>query len=65
MFRTLYLNGWKGRMQANIGLQLGAEKEAEVVVIAEAVRDTARRNQHPTYNLVMSTAYMAIYFRKD
>jgi len=60
MNKVLYLNGPRGRLQADIGLHLGPEKEAEVVVIAAAVVDLARRNQHPTYNLVMSTAYMSI-----
>jgi len=48
-----------------IGLQLGAEEGADVMVIAEAVADQAKRNQHGTYDLVINTAYLAVYVRKD
>jgi len=43
MNRILYLNGRRGRLQADLGLQLGAELGADVVVIAEAVADRVKR----------------------
>ena len=39
MLKIIYLNGRKGRVQAEIALQAGAEKAADIVVIAEAVED--------------------------
>ena len=39
MNKVIYINGRRGRIQGDIGLQLGAEIGAEVVVIAEALDD--------------------------
>jgi len=36
-----------------------------VVVIAEALENQDRRNQHETYNLVLNTKYMVVYVRKN
>jgi len=46
-------------------LQLVADMEADVVVIAEALADQERRNQHGTYDLKLNTKYLGIYTRKD
>jgi len=54
-----------GRIQGDLGLQLGAELEADVVVIAEAVEDREKRNQHGTYDLKVNTKYLEVYTRKD
>ena len=48
-----------------MGLQLGAELEADVVVIAGAVADRERRNQHGAYHLKVNTKYLGVYTRKD
>jgi len=61
MFRALYLNGRRRRIKGDLALQMGAEKEPDVVIMAEALDDQARRNQHGAYNLVLSTAYPAVY----
>jgi len=63
--KILYLNGRRGRIQADLGLQLGADLEAEVVVKAEAVQDMERRNQHGAYDLRINTKYLGVYTRKD
>ena len=65
MNKVIYLNGRRGRLQADMGLQLGADMEADVVVIAEAVADQNRRNSYGTYDLVLNTQYLAVYVRKD
>jgi len=65
MFKVLYLNGRRERLQADMGLQLGVDLGAEVVVIAEAVADTEKRNQHGAYNLRMNTKYIGVYTRND
>jgi len=46
-------------------LQLGAELGADMVVIAEAVVYTERRNQHGAYDLTVNTKYLGVYTRKD
>lgn len=46
-------------------LQLGAELEADVVVVAEAVQDMEKRNQHGAYDLRVNTKYLGVYTRKD
>jgi len=48
-----------------MGPQLGEEKEADVVIIVEALDDHRKTNQHGTYNVVLNTAYKAVYARKD
>ena len=35
--KLIYLDGVKGRLQAEVALHIGSEKEAHVVVIAEAL----------------------------
>ena len=60
--RIIYLNGRRGRQQAEVGLQIGSEKEAHVVVTAEALSDQEKGPNHGTYDL---TKYLAIYTRKD
>jgi len=65
MINILYLHGRKGRIQADLGLQIGAEKEADVVVIVEGVKDQKRRNSHAVYDLVVNLDYLAVYVRKD
>jgi len=65
MFIVLYRNGRRGRIQADIALETGVEKEADVVVIAEVVESSKRRNQHGAYNVVTNMAYLAVYIRKD
>jgi len=63
--KILYLNGRRGRAQADLLLQLGAELEADVVVVAEEVQDVERRNQHGAYDLRVNTKYLGVYTRKD
>jgi len=65
MNKVMYINGRRGQIQGDMGLQLGAEIGAEVVVIAEALDDQERRNTHATYNLTLNTKYLAVYVRKD
>jgi len=65
MNKVLYLNRRRGRLQGDMGLQLGAELGADMVVIAEAVADRERRNQHGAYELKVNTKYMGVYMRKD
>jgi len=48
-----------------MGLQLGAGLEAGVVVIAEALADQERQNQHGTYDLKLNMPFLALYTRKD
>jgi len=65
MNKVLYLNGRRGRLQGDMGLQLGVDLGADVVVIAEAVANRERRNQHGAYELRVNTKYMGVYTRKD
>jgi len=65
MNKVMYINGRRGRIQGDMGLQLGAEIGAEVVVIAEALDDQDRRNTHATCNLELNTNYLVVYVRKD
>jgi len=46
-------------------LQLGADLETDVVVIAESWPDQGNGSQHGTYNLQLNTTYLAVYTRKD
>jgi len=48
MIKVPYLNDRRGRLQADLGLQIVVEKGAEVMMIAEAVDDQSRRNKHET-----------------
>ena len=48
-----------------MALQIGSEKRADVVVIAEALGATERRPQHGTYNLATNSKYISVYVRKD
>lgn len=54
MLKIIYLNGRKGRIQAEIALQTGADKEADIVVIGEALEDQQRRPNHRTFDLASS-----------
>jgi len=54
-----------GRIQADLGLQIGAEKRADVVVVVEALQRIERRYQHGTYNLVLNMMNLAVYVRKE
>ena len=54
------MNGRKGRQQAEVALQNGAEIEADVVVIAEALEDQQRRPGHGLYDLVWNSKYISI-----
>ena len=47
-----------------MALQIGSEKGAHVVVIAEALEDQDRRPQYPMYNLTWQSQYLAVYIRK-
>ena len=61
----IYLNGRKGRLQAEIALQTGADIGADVVVIAEALVESERRPTHGTYDLTWNSKYLPVYTRKD
>jgi len=65
MNKVMYINRRRGRVQGDMGLQLGAELGADVVVIAEAVEDQERRNVHATYVLTLNTRYLVVYVRKN
>jgi len=65
MFNILYSNGRRGRLHGDLGLPRGVAKEADMVVIAEALVDRSRMSQHVTYNLVLNKVDMAIHVRKD
>jgi len=65
MDKVLYLNGWRGRIEADMGLQLGAHLRVDVVVIAEALAAQERRNQYGKYDLKVNIEYLGIYTRKD
>lgn len=51
VFKVLYLNGRRGRLQAGIALQIRGERGADIVVVAEAVEHLHRKNHHPAYSL--------------
>lgn len=50
MNKILYPNGRRGRLQADMGLQLGADMQAGVVAIAKALADQEKWNYHRTYD---------------
>jgi len=50
MIKIIYLNWRSGRIQAELGRQIAAEKGGDVVV---------------TYKLVCNTKYMAVYITQD
>ena len=63
--RVIYLNGRRGRRQAEVALQIGSDKKAEAVVIAEALSDQTKRPNHRTYNLAWNSKYLSVHTRRD
>ena len=61
----IYLNGRKGRQQAEVALQTGSAKGSDVVVIVEALIVQERRPTHSTCDLVWNSKYMAVYVSND
>ena len=60
----MYLNRRKGRVQAEIALQIGSEEGADVVGIAEALADQERRPTYGTYDLRWNSKYISVFMRK-
>ena len=63
--KIMYLNGRRGQQQAEVALQIGSDKNAQVVIIAEALEDQGKRPNHPTFDLAWNSKYLSVYTRKN